>query len=130
MRFASGWAPANLVDSLNTNLSFNEQGMVPCSDEEEASLSKIKTGRRLILFGPEGYREAPRNHRLVLVMSSSPQSYFSALGETLGTIADVQVKQLDSKLHREVLDSLKEVRDEQKRLEILKDDARTEVKGD
>lgn len=129
-RFASGWAPAVLVDSLNTNLSFSKQRVVASSKEEQAALSEIETGRRLILFGPEGYREAPRNHRLVLVMSGNPEKYFNALGETLGTIADVQVKKLDAEFHREVLRSLVQVRDEQKRLETLKENVRIEVKGD
>lgn len=126
-RFASGWAPARLVDSLNTNLSFSEQGVVTSSKEEQSSLSQIKTGRRLILFGPEGYREVPRNHRLVLVMSSNPEKYFNALGETLGTIADVQVKKLDAEFHREVLRSLKKVRDEQKQIQALKEDVERDV---
>ncbi len=121
-RFASGWAPAKLVDSLNSNLSFSEEGVVTSSKEERASLSKIETGRRLILFGPEGYREAPRNHRLVLVMSCNPEKYFEALGETLGTIADVQVEKLDAEFHRDVLRCLAQVRAEQKKLQALRED--------
>jgi hypothetical protein len=127
MRFASGWAPASLVDSLNTNLTFTDQGVVAASKEETAALSQIQTGRRLILFGPEGYREAPRNHRLVLVMSSSPEKYFSALGEALGTIADVQVQKLDARFHEELLRCLAKVRDEQKRIEAVRDDVRRDI---
>lgn len=126
-RFASGWAPAELVDSLNTNLSFSEEGVVTSSKEEKASLSKIETGRRLILFGPEGYREAPRNHRLVLVMSSNPEKYFNALGETLGIAANVQVKKLDAEFHREVLRSLEQVLAEQKQLQALREDVERDV---
>ncbi|NIP25787.1 MAG: hypothetical protein GWN67_12285 [Phycisphaerae bacterium] len=121
-KFASGWAPADLVDSLNTSLSFNEQDMVPSSNEEKDSLGEMETGRRLILFGPEGYREAPKDHRLVLVMSSSPEKYFEALGETLGAIADVQVRKLDAEFHREVLRCLAQVRTEQKQLQTLRED--------
>jgi len=128
-KFASGWAPANLVDSLNTNLSFTQEGVVAASKEEAAELSELETGRRLILFGPEGYRETPRSHRLVMVMSSSPEKFFEALGQTLGTIADVQIKKLDERLHQEVFRSLVRVRDEQKRLESLREVVRRDVIG-
>ena len=77
-RFACGWVPAVVADSLNTDLSFqNGRIVVPSATEREA-LGGIETGRRLVLFGPEGFREAPRDHRLVLVMASSPEKSSTA----------------------------------------------------
>ena len=57
MRFASGWVPAHLIDSLQSRVTQDmDSGDVGVSGGE--NLSRIKTGRRLIQFGPEGFREA------------------------------------------------------------------------
>jgi hypothetical protein len=47
------------------------------------------------MFGPEGFREAPRDHRLVIVMGSSPQKFFSAVDSALGLVASVTQGQGD-----------------------------------
>ena len=54
------------------------------SEPSDAKDTSALSGRRLMMFGPEGFREAPRNHRLVVVMGSSPEKFFSAVDEALG----------------------------------------------
>src|SRR6266540_2996599 len=73
-KFASGWVPAGVIDSLNGRIGLDAYGS---GDVEFTQTNKhynvnLKTGRRLMMFGPEGFREAPRNHRLVLVMGAKP----------------------------------------------------------
>src|ERR1051326_7095971 len=87
-RFASGWVRADLIDSLNTDLKFDKDtgGLTvpaaaaggPASPVGGTSTS-VASSRRLVLFGPEGFREAPRNHRLVIVMGASPDKFFEAV---------------------------------------------------
>lgn len=85
MRFGSGWVPAGLIDSLGTNIGFND-GSISIDQESSDKLSSIQTGRRLVLFGPEGFREAPEGHRLVIVMGSSPEEFFNAIDRSLGVV--------------------------------------------
>jgi hypothetical protein len=60
-KFASGWAPAELVDSLNSHIGFQEDsaGVSTTQPAGGGQMSRLQTGRRLVLFGPEGFREAP-----------------------------------------------------------------------
>ena len=72
MRFGSGWVPAELIDSLGSSIEFNKKsGVVKIDRADAKDLSSLKIGRRLIQFGPEGFREVPKNHRLVLVMGAN-----------------------------------------------------------
>lgn len=90
--FASGWAPAQLVDSLNTQISSNpdDQNKLTLTAGDKY-LSDLKTGRRLVMFGPEGFREAPRDHRLVIVMGASPDKFFEAMDTALADISQTQM---------------------------------------
>jgi hypothetical protein len=86
VRFASGWVPAGLIDSLSGQTYLDPNGtsgpvLTGPATSEEADLA---VGRRLWMFGPEGFRTAPPNHRLVIVMSSDPSKYFDAIDQTLG----------------------------------------------
>lgn len=123
-RFACGWVPAEVADSLNTDLSFQNGKIVTPSEAERKALGGIETGRRLVLFGPEGFREAPRAHRLVLVMSSNPEKYFKAVSQTLEGLARIQVDRLDVQANQEILTELKAIHDERLALETLRDDVR------
>lgn len=96
-RFASGWVPAALVDSLGTRMSFTSDGDLEITGNDETENAKLTTGRGLMMFGPEGFRRAPRDHRLVLVMASDPSEYFQAIEETLGQIATAQQQSRDRK---------------------------------
>lgn len=131
VRFASGWVPAQFIDSLSSNVKFGAEKTAGIEIDSEASgkLSKLTTGRRLMLFGPEGFREAPKDHRLVVVMGSSPDEFFSAIDESLGTIAQLRAaqKQRDDAdtlergaLDRDMFSALAHVKDQRNRLEALR----------
>jgi len=101
VKFASGWLPAATVDSLGTTIKWNTtkpnttagqvQGPTigpadgPADNGEKPG--SIFKGRRLVLFGPEGFREAPDAHRLVIAMGTDPQAYFDASNQAMGVIA-------------------------------------------
>jgi hypothetical protein len=90
--FASGWAPAGVVDSLSGSIQLspangNDIPTVAYSKATPEAETKLDLAKRLMLFGPEGFREAPRNHRLVIVMGHNPSAFFNAVDEALGTVA-------------------------------------------
>ncbi len=84
-QFASGWVPANVIDALGVGVSF-DGGRVNIEKSED-DFTSFQTGRRLMMFGPEGFREAPEGHRLVIVMGSDPSVFFRAVDESLGVVA-------------------------------------------
>jgi hypothetical protein len=51
-KFASGWVPAEVADSLSSSISFNKETNAVTIDENGAKKS-FKTGRRMVVFGPE-----------------------------------------------------------------------------
>jgi hypothetical protein len=128
MRFGSGWVPAKLVDSLNTQIGFGKDSNRPqvfqASDEE---LAELKPGRRMVLFGPEGFREAPEDHRLVIVMGASPEKYFEAIDEALGVVAQVQAEQSNTTVRGDLLKALLELNNQQERLKDLEVDVKLEL---
>ncbi len=90
--FASGWVQADLVDSLSGRVSTEARnGLDQPSDTRtngaRTASDKSQLDRRLVMFGPEGFREAPKNHRLVVVMGASPDSFFGAMDQALGLVA-------------------------------------------
>jgi hypothetical protein len=118
MRFASGWVPAAVVDGLNERVGFDENGRVKV-ESAEASASAISPSRRLMMFGPEGFREAPKDHRLVIVMSSSPEAFFDLARDSLRTVVQAQLEQIDSATSLALLSELQRLRDEQRELDKL-----------
>jgi hypothetical protein len=129
-KFASGWVPAAVIDSLGGKVSLSAQAgqdltITPAHADTVASL---QTGRRLVLFGPEGFREAPRDHRLVIVMGTSPENFFKAIDSALGEMAQVQLERDSGGIQRELMQALAELRGSQKafadiELETLRDSA-------
>jgi hypothetical protein len=106
-KYGSGWVPAQLIDSLNTRIKFNKNtGRTEFSQGDEGTLSKLKTGRRLMMFGPEGFREAPANHRLVIVMGANPEAFFSAVDNVLGSVSQGQRDQRNSQLNKHLFEAL------------------------
>lgn len=89
MKFSSGWVPAPLVDPLGTPIEY-----IKDASTNSLSLQIADTrsdfeglyGRKLILFGPEGFREAPQNQRLVIVMGADPSAFFKAIDQAYGQI--------------------------------------------
>jgi hypothetical protein len=107
MKFASGWVQADVIDSLGTSIEHDsETGRISIQRVGSDPLASISTGRRLMMFGPEGFREAPANHRLVLVMGSSPEKYFEAVDTVLGTVSQAFAKQRQSGLTAELMTAL------------------------
>lgn len=127
-RFASGWVPASLLDSLGTSFEFDEDaGHVKTKKGDSDPGKTFDTGRRLMLFGPEGFREAPRNHRLVVVMGGSPEAFFQAVDRTLGVVAEAQAQQRNAAVDGDLADALLRLRAERMALDELDRDVRTDL---
>lgn len=130
MRFASGWVPAKLIDSLNTDITLDptaEEDALTITKGEKGTLSQLQTGRRLILFGPEGFREAPKDHRLVIVMGSSPEEYFKAIDQVLGALDPA--KRSAGRMKQLLFDEFKRMDLEKARLARLEENLGPQVKG-
>lgn len=127
MKFGSGWVPAQLIDSLSTRVGFDpDTGTIGFKGgEKKDELAQLKTGRRLIMFGPEGFREAPANHRLVIVMGASPEAFFNAIDETLGTVSRVRAEQLNTEVKNQLLNAMIQSGEESDDLERLQADFQT-----
>lgn len=89
VRLESGWVHSSVVDSLNTRIERDDAGRIVFSKAEDDG-SAIASGRGLWMFGPEGFRRAPRDHRLAIVMSADPSEFFAAMNETLGQLTTAQ----------------------------------------
>ncbi|MCZ6605537.1 MAG: hypothetical protein O7A03_10390 [Alphaproteobacteria bacterium] len=128
VNFASGWVPADLIDSLGTKISFNKaSGGIDIEKSGEGETASLKAGRRLVMFGREGFREAPAGHRLVVVMGSSPEGFFKAIDSALGTVAKALEDQRATGLNREVLQALLRISNERGRLTELDKDIAIEL---
>jgi hypothetical protein len=119
MRFSSGWVPADVIDSLGTSVHFEKAGAELKIEEADKLASELPIGRKLVLFGPEGFRPAPENHRLVIVMGSSPEKFFKAIDTSLGMVSEVKVQQRNAKLQQEIFEALLQVSNERQRLDEL-----------
>ena len=121
VRFASGWVPAPFIDSLGSSVGFAKESGTSIDIDAGASdkLSNLSTGRRLMLFGPEGFRAAPTAHRLVVVMGSSPEDFFNAIDTSLGQVAEAVDQQRNAQLGRILFEALSQVKTEKERLDSL-----------
>jgi hypothetical protein len=138
-RFASGWVPAKLVDSLNSQVGFREGGNpaagTPVSTETVSTAAPGDTGsdlyqnvnnmnspsRRLVMFGPEGFRESPRDHRLVIVMGANPDAFFQAIDQALGTLATVQRDDRNVAVKTRMTEAAAQIKAERARLQGIED---------
>jgi hypothetical protein len=107
-KFASGWVPAGIIDSLNgrAGLDANGSGDVEFSQTSTNYNVNLNMGRRLMMFGPEGFREAPRNHRLVIVMGANPKGFFDAVDGALGEISSVALERKNTALEKQLFEAL------------------------
>lgn len=122
-RFASSWVPAEVVDSLGGTLAFDANGRngrvgIERADAENSS-SLAGAGRRLMLFGPEGFREAPAGHRLVVIMGSSPEQVEQAFSDALGTVAQVKYGRAGVPVERDVFSLLLALGQEREQLNAV-----------
>jgi hypothetical protein len=125
MRFSSGWVPAEVIDSLGTSVHFEKAGAALKIEEAEKLASALPTGRKLVLFGPEGFRPAPEDHRLVIVMGSNPEGFFKAIDTSLGMVSEVKVQQRNMKLQQDAFTTLLQISNERQHLDELAKDADT-----
>jgi len=127
MRFGSGWVPADLIDSLGSTVEINRaDGKIVMAKAESDKLSKLTIGRRLLQFGPEGFREVPKDHRLVILMGSDPRKFFEAIDEALGAVTKAKVEQDNNALHRLLFEAMTTVKAEKQLVEAQLEDAMTQ----
>lgn len=129
-RFSSGWVRADLIDSLGTQVTHNADGEIEFKRHESSDDAlKLFSGRRQVVFGPEGFREVPKDHRLVIVMGSSPQDYFQAVDSVLGEVAQVVAERRESTLNGYLFKALAKTKAENGRLKELERDIEVDVPG-
>ena len=124
-KFASGWVRADLIDSLSGRAEL-ENNEVKLGEDPSNKVrlvdDKSALNRRLVMFGPEGFREAPKNHRLVVVMGSSPETFFSAVDQALGVVAGVTQPTLNGPdVLRELVADKGRLREERRAMQALID---------
>ncbi len=123
MRFGSGWVHADLIDSLNSRIVFDkESGKIKIERTDDTKFDPFKKGRRMFQFGPEGFREAPKDHRLVIIMGSSPEKFFQNIDMALGQITQMRAEQKNSKLNKLLFEALVQTKNERENLTDLKKD--------
>jgi hypothetical protein len=127
MRFGSGWVPADMIDSLGSNVEINKaDGRITMTKASSDQLSNITIGRRLMQFGPEGFREVPKQHRLVIVMGSSPEKFFQAIDEALGAVTKAKVDQDNNALNRVLFEAMTTAKAERQLVDAQLEEAKTD----
>ena len=127
MKFSSGWVLADVIDSLGTSVNFNGDGAVLSIEESEKLDNALPTGRKLVLFGPEGFRPAPEDHRLVIVMGASPEAFFQAIDESLGAVSEVKFQRQNQELQQEAFKELQQISKERHSLDELARDINADL---
>lgn len=129
VKFASGWVQSSLVDSLGTGLAFDKNTglMTVVNREEGTALSAAPSDRKLVLFGPEGFRKVPKDHRLVIVMGSSPEAFFTAMDQALGEVTKEAEDRRSLELDRKVFKAVITLASEQGDLERIEKDVQAEL---
>lgn len=122
--FASGWLRADLIDSLSGQVTLDKNQVRTSEDVANRVTMEDKNAlnRRLIMFGPEGFREAPRDHRLVVVMGSNPERFFTSVDRALGVVAGVtQPQATGPDVPRAVWEDAARMREERRAMQTMLD---------
>jgi len=119
-QFASGWVPAEVIDTLNLSSGTNDSNNPHLLGNKGSG--NFLRGRNLIAFGPEGFREVPENHRLVMVMGNNANEFFDAVSTALGKVTDIKIKAKAITLNNEVFLALTDLLNEKQRLADFNDD--------
>jgi hypothetical protein len=128
MKFGSGWVPAKFIDSLSSSAGISpDNGLPTVQTGDKEQLATLKTGRRMVLFGPEGFREAPADFRLVVVMGASPEAFFKAIDSSIGVISQVRQEQNNPQVLRQLLQARSQLSAEQQRLSDLNADVTSDI---
>jgi hypothetical protein len=118
MRFGSGWVPADLIDSLGSSVEIDKtDSKITMTKVGNDQISKLTIGRRLMQFGPEGFREVPKDHRLVILMGSNPSKFFRAIDEALGAVTTAKAAQDNNALNRLLFEAMITVKAEKQLVE-------------
>lgn len=119
-RFASSWVPAEVVDALTGSIAFADSSSTSVTAGNGFGRGDgLKVGRGMVMFGPEGFREAPRNHRLVIIMGSDPEQVEQAFASALGTVAIAKFGKSGAGVDQEVMDLLLQLATEKDSLRAL-----------
>ncbi|RDH86510.1 MAG: hypothetical protein DIZ77_04145 [endosymbiont of Seepiophila jonesi] len=115
------------MDALGSSTAFQKESDRVTIEKSDETFSSFETGRRLMLFGPEGFREAPANHRLVIAMGSSPEVFFNAMNESLGVLAQVTQSQGSNELSNLLFEALITTRSQREQVDDLIADAKQDM---
>lgn len=127
MRFGSGWVPAPLVDTLSGQIGFANKAGLDIKTSGGTDMPALQTGRRLVVFGPEGFREVPRDQRLVIVMGASPEAFFSAVDKALGALGADLSDSAKAELRVELAKEMGNARTDRSRIEDVERELKDEV---
>ena len=72
------------------------------------------------MFGPDGFREAPANHRLVIVMGSQADVFFSQMDKALGEYSSITAERDNLPLQRDFMAALLALKDDRQKVRDLK----------
>jgi hypothetical protein len=127
--FASGWVPARVIDSLGGQVGAdaNANTAATITGADAAHEVNLKVGRRLVMFGPEGFREAPRDHRLVILMAADPSKFFDQVDNTLGDISHVTIERNNSQIREKLFTVYQAVRNSRENLNQFRLEVADEV---
>jgi hypothetical protein len=120
-KFQTGWVPAWTIDALNGQYTGKGEGRkvgVPqrCDDTENCTPT---VGRGLVQFGPEGFRDAPRDQRLVIVMGADPSKFFQAVSSTLNTVSGAKLDKDNAGIRKEMTGALVQAKGDQAGLKAI-----------
>jgi len=120
-KFASSWVPAEVIDALTGSASLDvKTGSINISKNTGSPGFNINdSGRRLMQFGPEGFRSAPKGHRLVILMGASPETVEQAFSSALGSVALAANGASGSSVDRDALKALLDMGRDKARLQAL-----------
>ncbi|KZN52816.1 hypothetical protein [Pseudoalteromonas luteoviolacea] len=114
MKFASGWVPAESIDTLTSKVEMTNQGL---NVDANGGAQITSARRKFVLMGPEGVREGPENHRLVIVMGSSPHNFFSAIDSAMGELLSFEQTKAHDPVNRMLMEELLSIAQERQLLE-------------
>ncbi len=114
-----------MIDSLGSSVEISKKdGKIVMTRAEGDQLSRLTIGRRLMQFGPEGFREVPKDHRLVILMGSDPEDFFKAMDEALGAVSQAKIDQDSRALNKLLFEAITKARAEKLLIETQLEEAR------
>jgi hypothetical protein len=119
-KFASGWVPASVVDSLGSSIGYDKTTQqFKVTPTNGQSSDAIQAQRKLVMFGPEGFRESPQGHRLAIAMGSDPEAFFTAMNTSLSEVTRTFAARRNDALMKTLFEELVKVNAETRELDGL-----------